>query len=139
MNGSNTTDRADPVASGHRHDGSHPSVSMLFTPRGVAPHPFDTSMPFRPPLASFAGSRTSLWATNVPATTRRHGAPHTSHARCELPARMHGSIRDGGNVAKCAPENPRVPSAHTSRLFAPNACCSSFERTSHRALNPACL
>jgi hypothetical protein len=53
----------------------------------------------------------------VRSTTRRHGAPHTPQHFGGDPARMHGSISFGGNVAKCAPANGAVATVHTDRLF----------------------
>src|SRR5690554_1460051 len=50
-------------------------------------------------------------------TSRLHGAPQCGHAFSGEPARIHGSIRSGGNTAKCAPLNGFVETVQTVRLL----------------------
>src|SRR5690606_13699175 len=53
------------------------------------------------------------------------------------PAKMHGSIRSGGNTAKCAPLKGRVATVQTVRLLRPLGCLPHEALSNEPPITPA--
>src|SRR5690606_1932439 len=110
--GSRTMPRPLPSLPSHWQVGFHPVVILSI----IYPVLNTLVFPCRPCAlcilllwAIFMGSPRSVILT--------HGAPQCGHAFSGDPAKMHGSIRSGGNTAKCAPLKGFVGMDQTVRLL----------------------
>src|SRR5690606_42055461 len=69
--------------------------------------------------------------------TGTHGAPQCGHAFSGAPAKMHGSIRSGGNTAKWAPLKAFVDTVQTVRLLRPLGCLPHEALSNEPPITPA--
>src|SRR5690606_872908 len=131
-NGSRTMPRPLPSLPSHWQVGFHPAV-ILST---IYPVLNTLVFPCRPCAlcilllwAIFIGSPRSVILT--------HGAPQCGHAFSGEPARIHGSIRSGGNTAKCAPLKGFVGMDQTVRLLRPLGCLPHEALSNEPPITPA--